>query len=147
MKNAIWKVMSSGQIVVDHFAGTFNTGKACMWLLMYHHFVVCRISTLYFKESLLLIVEVFGTQILNEESYVVSEMDVQAAAKVLVSAIGNIGTGRKKLLRDSWHHLCRTQSFQAHIRPFPSITWEAPCVTTWGKIFCHHNAWTNDGEV
>lgn len=85
------------QTDLDHCPGTFSTEKGCIWLLRHRSLVWCEIDTVSFKKSLLVAVEVFARQIINEESDIVGDANVQAAPNVSGNAINRIHARRKKL--------------------------------------------------
>lgn len=66
--------------VVDRCAGTNATAKACMLLASRSRVVGCETDIVPFKDFSLGFGEVFARPVLNNESYIVGEADVRAAA-------------------------------------------------------------------
>lgn len=108
------------QTVVDHCAGTGSTVEARMWLRRNRCSVWCETETIL-KESVYWLVQVYATQVLNEESDIVGTDDARDTANLLVSGIDDMRARWEKLLWDARQVFRATQSFLVHITFFLSI--------------------------
>lgn len=96
MKYVFRRFTSPRQTSVDPCPGTYATVQKCMLLLSHRHSFLHELDSVCLKHSLLGVLNVVTRQILNEESDIFGEADVQALAKVFVSASESISVRRKK---------------------------------------------------
>lgn len=81
MKDVIEKIMSPRQTFIGPCACTFATSKACTFLNTQRRFPGREIDTVYFKQSILQIVEGLEKEILNDKSNILVEAPVRDTAK------------------------------------------------------------------
>lgn len=134
-----------GQTFFDPCTGTFEIVTACMLLPRHHCFVASKIDTVCFKESLLVVVNVFARHVLIEESNIVSEAYVQDAAKFFVSSTDSISAKRKKLLWMPCVGFVPHSRFLAILCTSYPIFLENPRCIRCKRHFCYHNG-RKDGE-
>lgn len=96
-------------------------------------FFGCDIDTHCFKELLYGVKEVIATRILNERSYIIGEVDVPVAEKILVSSFDRVGAEMKRKFWDAPHGLRPCQSFPAQITHVLSHCFRDPSLNYVGK--------------
>lgn len=96
-KGLIRKCRSPRPTMDDHCAGIFVKAKVSMLLRRDLYFLRCVVESIYSKESLLGVGEIFAKPFVGYDSDMVGEANMQVVANVLVSSIDGIGARPKKV--------------------------------------------------
>ena len=120
MKMIVSKFCPAGETVLDPFAGTYSTAKACLSLNKHRRCIVSDSDPDCMKHGLPQLVEVFATQILNDLSDIVPEDPViTEAANTYLNQMAGVRV--HTLNRDIWgrvNNLPPLQLLPEHIISF-----------------------------
>ena len=94
LKDIIVRMTKPGATVVDTFAGTCATAKACLMLKKHRKFIGCDKDEDCLEAAMPELLRVFAEQVLNEDSDIVCAPEVGEAAKVYLHALK--GMDRRK---------------------------------------------------
>ena len=94
------KYFPPGGVVLDPFAGTLSVAKACISLNQHRRYICGNIDPACKKYAMSQLVQVFSTQVLNEDSDIECPADVQTAARTLLRRVAEIDS---KTLADGWN--------------------------------------------
>jgi len=125
MKALIGKFTGPGDLVMDMFAGTYATAKACLMTDKHRKFVGCDSDQECTDTGRVALVHIFASQLLNEKSDITGNEETMASAKLYVEEMKAIAIKKRN---DAWkvpRGLASTQTFPSYILHWLTVAREA----------------------